>query len=406
MKKLQRLALAVTFMLVACQPAPSAVITLMDGAQTKTIHSVERIPQILLTQNGITLQVDDHLLLNGIKVPMEQPLPAAGVIQLQVRRAVTITLSTPQGARTIRSAAFTVGEALNEAGILLYSSDLIDPPAATPITQDITVTYTPARDLTISLGDKTLLVRSAAGTVGEVFAATGLSLVGADTSSPLPGEAPPPDGQMSLVRVYETASVDLKPIPFTTQKIESADLPLGQEKTVQPGINGLAMIRTRVRYENGREVSRVTESETVMRAPQERIVAGGSQIVLAPIGGNSPYEYWVKVQMYATVYSPCNSGTGGCSYGTASGARAGQGIVAVDYSIYSLLAGMRLYIPGYGLATIGDTGGGPIIESAFGVPRTSWIDLGFNEGEMRDMTGWVTVYFLAPAPVEIPYFLR
>ena len=31
---------------------------------------------------------------------------------------------------------------------------------------------------------------------------------------------------------------------------------------------------------------------------------------------------------------------------------------------------MRVYIPGYGVATIGDTGGGPIVESAFGVART------------------------------------
>ena len=78
----------------------------------------------------------------------------------------------------------------------------------------------------------------------------------------------------------------------------------------------------------------------------------------------------------------------------------------MDYSIYSYLAGMKVYIPGYGVATIGDTGGGPIVESAFGVPRTKWIDLGFNEGEIQDMTGWVTVYFLAPAPSEIPYFLK
>jgi 3D (Asp-Asp-Asp) domain-containing protein len=144
----------------------------------------------------------------------------------------------------------------------------------------------------------------------------------------------------------------------------------------------------------------------VIREPQKRIVAGGSQIVLAPVGGSVPYEYWTAVQMYATVYSPCASGTGGCSYGTASGARAGYGIVAVDYSIYSYLAGMKVYIPGYGVATIGDTGGGPIIETALGVQRTQWIDLGFDEGSMVDMTGWVTVYFLAPAPAEIPYFLK
>jgi 3D (Asp-Asp-Asp) domain-containing protein len=123
-------------------------------------------------------------------------------------------------------------------------------------------------------------------------------------------------------------------------------------------------------------------------------------------GGAIPYDYWLAYEMYATVYSPCNSGINGCSYGTASGARAGQGIVAVDYSIYNELAGMRVYVPGYGVATIGDLGGGPIIESALGVARTKWIDLGFNEGEMRDMTGWVTVYFLAPAPEIIPYFLK
>jgi 3D (Asp-Asp-Asp) domain-containing protein len=181
---------------------------------------------------------------------------------------------------------------------------------------------------------------------------------------------------------------------------------LGQEDLIQPGVDGLALVRTRIRYEDGVEVSRRTEDESVVREPQKRIVAGGSQTVLTPVGGSVPYEYWTAVQMYATVYSPCASGTGGCSYGTASGARAGYGIVAVDYSIYSYLAGMQVYIPGYGVATIGDTGGGPIIETAFGVPRTKWIDLGFDEGSMVDMTGWVTVYFLAPAPAEVPYFLK
>ena len=208
------------------------------------------------------------------------------------------------------------------------------------------------------------------------------------------------------MRVRETIEVALKPIPFTEEVVTSPDVPFGEKETIQPGIDGLTMTRTRVRFENGVEVSRETESETVMREPQTRIVQSGEKIVLSPVGGDIPYEYWTAVQMYASVYSPCASGTGGCSYGTASGARAGYGIVAVDYSIYSYLAGMRVYIPGYGVATIGDTGGGPIIESAFGVPRTQWIDLGFNDGELVNMTGWVTVYFLAPAPAEIPYFLK
>jgi 3D (Asp-Asp-Asp) domain-containing protein len=260
--------------------------------------------------------------------------------------------------------------------------------------------------LTIFVGDKVVSIRSAAQTVGEALAEAGVPLVGLDTSSPLESEAPPSDGQIRVVRIYETFEVALEPIPFTEEVTYSPDLPLGQKETTQPGVEGISMIRSRIRFEDGKEVGRETESKTVMREPQTRMVQSGEKIVLAPVGGNIPYEYWFATEMFASVYSPCASGTGSCSYGTASGARAGQGIVAVDYSIYSYLAGMKVYIPGYGVATIGDTGGGPIIENVFGVPRTSWIDLGFNDGEIVDMTGWVKVYFLAPAPAEIPYFLK
>jgi hypothetical protein len=153
------------------------------------------------------------------------------------------------------------------------------------------------------------------------------------------------------------------------------------------------------------ETTRSTEDETILREPQAGIVARGSKIVLNPVGSGG-MEYWFATEMYASWYSPCNSGTGKCSYGTASGARAGFGIVAVDYSFYPYLAGMRVYIPGYGIATIGDTGGGPIIETAFGVPRSKWIDLGYDDNNIGGLSGWVTVYFLAPAPLEIPYFLK
>jgi 3D (Asp-Asp-Asp) domain-containing protein len=166
------------------------------------------------------------------------------------------------------------------------------------------------------------------------------------------------------------------------------------------------MIRTRIRYEDGVEVSREVEDETVLQTPKTQIVASGTKIVLSPVDGDAPYQYWYATEMYASWYSPCNSGISGCSYGTASGARAGYGIVAVDYSIYSYLAGMRVYIPGYGLATIGDTGGGPIIETAFGVPRTKWIDLGYDDNNIGALSGWVTVYFLEPAPATIPYFFE
>jgi uncharacterized protein YabE (DUF348 family) len=407
MKFLRWLVFSLGFILLACQSNSSSIVTILDGEKTYTIDSADRLPLTLLTQAGVVPQPYDRVLLNGTMLPIDQPLPKTDFIQLQLRRGVPLTINSPQGQQVIQSAALNVGQALTEAGYEIYKGDLLEPPANAPIIGPMTITYTPARDMSIFVGENVVQVHSSAAIVGEVLAEAGIPLIGLDTSSPLENEAPPPDGQIRVVRVNETVSVALEPIPFTTQVIDSLDVPLGQQETIQPGVNGLAMVRTRIRYEDGKEVSRKIEGKTVVREPQTRVVAGGSEIVLAPVpASGGPNDYWLAYQMYATVYSPCQSGTGGCSYSTASGAPAGKGIVAVDYSIYSYLAGMRVYIPGYGIATIGDTGGGPIIESALGVPRTKWIDLGFDEGQIVDMTGWVTVYFLAPAPAEIPYFLK
>lgn len=406
MKFTRWLVFTLGFALLACQTSFPSTVTILDGDQVYTLDSSDRIPLSLLAQAGVVAQPFDRVFFNGKLLPIDQPLPDADFAQIQLRHAVVLVINTPEGQNVIASSALTVGQALNEAGYQIFTSDRVDPPVDTVISTPLTVNITPAKEVSIFVGEDVIQIRSASGTVGEALLEAGIPLTGLDTSSPLENEALPEDGQIRVVRVSESIDVAVEPIPFSTERIESEDVPLGQEELIQPGVDGLAMVRTRVRYEDGVEVSRNTENETVIHEPQKRIVAGGSQIVLAPVGGSVPYEYWTAVQMYATVYSPCASGISGCSYGTASGARAGYGIVAVDYSIYSYLAGMRVYIPGYGVATIGDTGGGPIIETALGVQRTQWIDLGFDEGSMVDMTGWVTVYFLAPAPAEVPYFLK
>lgn len=406
MKTLRWLAPALTFLLLACQPEFSPELTIIDNGSARTLRAAERIPLLLLTQNGYSLQPQDCVLWNGQPLGLDETLPNISNAQLQIRRAVNLTVISAQGQQILKSSALTVGQALSETGFSLSVNDRIHPPAETSITGDMSIEYAPARDYTIVIGEAQIQVRSAAGTVSAILADGGIPLIGADSSSPLENEAPPADGIIRVTRVREAFEFDFNPIPFKEEVTSSPDLPFGENKTIQPGVEGLSLTRTRVRYENGVETTRTLEEESVVREPQTRIVQSGEKIVLNPVGGNSPYEYWTAVEMYATVYSPCASGTGGCSYGTASGARAGYGIVAVDYSIYSYLAGMRVYVPGYGIGTIGDTGGGPIIESALGVPRTQWIDLGYDDGALGNLTGWVTVYFLAPAPAEIPYFLK
>ena len=63
-------------------------------------------------------------------------------------------------------------------------------------------------------------------------------------------------------------------------------------------------------------------------------------------------RYVREYDMEATAYLPTDGGGDGI---TASGMLAQRGVVAVDTSVIPL--GTRLYIPGYGMAIAGDTGG-------------------------------------------------
>lgn len=406
MKLAPWLVLLLAFSLVSCQSLSPRSVTILDGDTVLPVTTSETVPLLILADAGITPQPTDRVLVNGIPYKLDQVISLDSNWHLQLIRSISVKLITPQGEQNLQTSALTVGDFLKENGFATSLNDKVTPPLTTPITDSLTITFSPAQTMSIKAGETSLTINSSAQTVGEALAQAGIPLMGMDTSVPAENEPLPIDGQITVTRVTELVQVELQSIPFSTEETESVDVAFGEQNVLQTGENGIAMVKTRIRYENGVEVNRVEEDKTILKEPVKQIVAKGTKIVLSEVGGSAPYQYWYATQMYASWYSPCNSGTGGCSYGTASGAKAGFGIVAVDYSYYSYLAGMRVYIPGYGVATIGDTGGGPVIESTFGVPRYQWIDLGYDDNNIGGLSGWVTVYFLEPAPAEIPYFFK
>ena len=400
MNLLRWLMLLILFFLSACQPQTTQTITIIDGDQIHQLITSERVPASLLTQAGILHAANDIVLLNGKPVALNQPMPTEQTYTLQVRRAAALTVN----GKIIQTSASTIGEALSQAGAQIYASDKIDPPADTSITAPIKVTYIPSRELTISVDGNLMQIRSSSATVGGALAQAGIPLLGLDSSQPSENETLPSNGQIQVTRISESILLSEKSIPFKIDYQSSPDVELDQQKIIQPGQPGLSVSRVRIVYQDGNEITRQTESETVVRPPQDQIIGLGTKVVLHTISaGGTQTQYWRVIQMYATVYC-------GCLAGTKSGMVGGKGIVAVDPSTYDLIAGQRLYIPGYGFAVVGDIGGGYIIEQKHGISRTRWIDLGFNNeadtNASTDMTGWVTVYFLAPAPATIPDFLK
>ncbi|MGZ9223250.1 MAG: G5 domain-containing protein [Anaerolineales bacterium] len=399
MKIAHSLVFTVLFFLLACQPATLPITTIIDKDQVITLQTNERVPSALLKQAAIILSPSDIVLLNGLPAALDEPITNYPVT-LQVRRAIPITINTPEGEKQIQSSAFTVGEALQAAAIWLRAGDQVDPPLNSPISSSqVTIYYSPPRELTVASNGKTIGIESSAQTVGEALAEAGIPLIGLDYSVPAENEPLPSDGQIHIARVTESVQLAQKPIPFENELQASADVPLDQTQILQPGENGLMVQRIRIRYEDAEEISRVTEDETMVRPPQTRILAYGTKIEVrsAAVDGVN-IEYWRAVQMYATSYSPCRSGADKCYPGTSSGKSLRKGMVGLRYSWYLSMQGQQLYVPGYGFASVEDVCGGCV-----GRP---WIDLGYNDHDFEPWHSWVTVYFLTPVPANVIHVLE
>ena len=407
MKFLRLSAFAASFFLSACQPTTHPAVIIIDGDKTILLQTDERIPSALLIQAGITLNPDDRVFLNGLTIAPDQPITdpltsSAGqtyLTTLQIRRARSINLVTPDGRQEIQSSAFTVGEALQAEAYWLHAGDRVEPVLNSSISDGMTITVTPARELTVSVDGGALRINSAGQIVGEALAEAGIPLIGLDYSLPPGNEPIPSNGQIRVVRVNESVLLAQKPIPFENEFQASADVPLDQTQILQPGESGLTIQRIRIRYEDGEEISRLSEDETLVRPPKTRLLGYGTKVEIktAEVDGVQ-IEYWRAVQMYATSYSPCRSGADRCYPGTSSGQALRKGMVGLRQSWYLSMQGQQLYIPGYGFSSVADVCGGCV-----GKP---WIDLGYSDHDYEQWSSWVTVYFLTPVPSNVIYVLE
>ena len=395
MKNFRWLFLVLLVILSACQTTKTTITVLADD-QTFVITTNERTPAQILSEAKITLGSHDCVLVLGSPATLDTVLPDAGSYTLTVRRAITLTLILPDGQKIIQTCASTIGQALAAEGFTLYTADRLDPPADTPIEKSMTVTYHPSQTLAVTVDDKQIQVRSAASKVGQALAEAGIPLIGLDISTPSENDHLPTDGKIRVTRVSESVSLTQKSIPFATRTEPSADLEIDQQALVQGGELGLAVTRVRSRTEDGLQVSQKAESESIIRPPQDRILGYGTKVVIrsTTVDGVS-IQYYRVLNLIATSYSPCRSGTldGSCSYGTSSGLPVQRGTVAMVYSWYLAFGFDRLYIPGYGYATVGDVGSGP-------AGNHYWVDLAFTDADYQPVSGMLTVYFLAPVPTN------
>jgi 3D (Asp-Asp-Asp) domain-containing protein len=302
--------------------------------------------------------------------------------------SVDLTLTVDDRTFFISTKRETVGQFLLDRNIRVSQDDFVSAPLDAQITGAMHLSYRSSKLITIIVGPQKHVVHSAAATVSDVLREQHISIGARDDVSPSLDDQPL---NADVIRVSRDAVWTVharSAIAAGYSERNDPKLALGTSRTVDPGRAGLRETTTRVSRKSDGRVVRTLLASRIVRAPRARVIERGiaaysSLASVAQAGFTSALHFAGNaIRMIATAYT---AGCYGCSGLTASGARAGFGIIAVDPNVIPL--GTRLFIPGYGRAVAGDTGG---------AIRGHRIDLGMNSvaDAMRFGRRPITVYVL------------
>ncbi len=265
----------------------------------------------------------------------------------------TVALTVDGKTCYLKTRAETVSDLLKERGISIGEADLVKPEPSAVLEEGAKVAVKHAVPVRVWVdnGEKRLL--TTASTVGAAIKTAPIAPPTAgDEVFPDPKSPITQDMIIRVVRVTERIETIKMSIPFETISREDTSLLKGGVRVVVPGREGTVLRTFKITYRDGREAGRVLESEEAIEASVNRLVRFGTR---RPIYAALPARIsrgGERVQMLiATAYTPGYD----CGTRTATGMKAGRGVVAVDPRVIPL--GTRLYIEGYGEALAADTGG-------------------------------------------------
>ncbi len=374
---------------------PAREVTLVIQGRAQVLRTALDNPLAILQRAEIDVSADDKIWVNGALARFEAlpgwTIPAR---HIEIRRPRRLTVSSEDEEMNLSTTAETVGAALMQAGITLDTGDKLDPAADTLIERDMTVTIVRGIPVSLQVDGVVIDARSSAEHVDELLAELDIALFDRDFVIPPGDSAITPDMVIEIVRVTEEELSESEIIPFETRYEPDGELNLDRKQVVQLGQEGERVTRSRLRYENGVEVSREVIETVVAQDPRDMVVHYGTRHALGSVDTpQGPRQYWRVLCMYATSYHP--AALGGDDR-TSIGATLKKGIVAAYPEIIPY--GTEVYVPGYGIGAMADTAGW----------RSSpyWIDLGYSDDDWVSWGKYVKVYLLTiPDSDKVDYLL-
>lgn len=261
-----------------------------------------------------------------------------------------VTVKYDGQSKTIRTNAGNPEVIIKEAGVTLETGDGWKLNGANRNVQDGSIIEViRGKSFIVVRNNEEKVYKSSKATVGEALKSIGISY---RKSRVYPNVK---DELQENMKIYvlnnreklEHKEADVEP---QTEYVEDFNLPFGQTVVKSEGKPGRATVTSKVsKSSDGSTITQEIGSK-IIEQPENRVVLRGAALSVQTPEGYKRYKKKMVVEASAyTVH--CGSGTGRTSIGLVPY----EGIVAVDPRVIPYYT--KMYIPGYGIAMAGDTGG-------------------------------------------------
>ncbi|MFE0347756.1 ubiquitin-like domain-containing protein [Streptomyces griseoluteus] len=246
-----------------------AVELTVDG-HPRTLHTFADDVTGLLAEEGVRVGPHDV-------VAPAPGTPLADGDEIAVRHGRPVRLTIDGERRVVWTTAETVDGALRQLGVRAEGAYL-SASRSLPIGRaGLALDVRTERSVTVMADGRARTLRTNAATVAEALREAGITLHGEDTTS-VPGTSFPRDGQtVTVLRITGTRETRDEEIPYAVRRTEDPTLPRGTEVVDQAGRPGLRRTTYLLRTVNGVRQRPRREHSEVVREPLRQLVRVGTK---------------------------------------------------------------------------------------------------------------------------------
>ncbi|ADH97596.1 G5 and 3D domain-containing protein [Salisediminibacterium selenitireducens] len=310
----------------------------------------------VLNEQGI--EIGEHDLVEpSVDTKIEANMTIAYTEAQEVR------VSIGEDTETVWTTADTVGDLLDDMNQEVGEHDQVEPDLNERLESGMDIAYQEAFPVTVTSDGETEEVWTVSTTVGDLLDAQAIELGELDRVEPEADEELNIEEDVRVVRVEKVTDVVEETISYGTVTENDSSMARGTEEVLEPGEEGKKEKRYEVVLEDGEEVSRELIDEEVVSESQDRVVAVGTRSTQQNVSrsGNassssSSSSAGEWMNFTATAYTAYCTGCSGVTR-TGIDLRANPNSRVIAVDPSVIPLGSRVEVEGRGTFLAADTGG-------------------------------------------------